>query len=299
MTDLLSAHAAIAIVSPSVSLSGAGRIDIEPGVNYLRSLGLEVRVFPQALNGTRWHPGSDAAKVADLHAAYADPDIKMIFAPHGGASAQRLLGLLDYELIRANPKPIVGFSDITAIQLAVYAQTGQPFISGFLPKYEFSNGTIDPLVDSTLRQVLRGEKINAAGGTTLHEGTVEGILLGECLSMLSDLSGTPYYPDLKDKILLLEDECEKPYKIDLMLTQLRQQPDFGRLKGIIFGAFTECEATVNTHGSVDDVIAAFADSVNIPMVKDFPFGHIKSRPVLPMGVPYHFNAAEGRLEQIG
>lgn len=299
MTDLLSAHAAVAIVSPSISLSGAERIDIEAGISYLRSLGLKVKVFPQALKGTRWHPGSDEAKVADLHAAFADPEIKMIFAPHGGAGAQRLLNRLDYNLIRANPKPIVGFSDITAIQLAIYAQTGQPFVSGFLPQYDFRGGNIDSLVDTTLRQVLCGKKVTAAGGTTLHGGIVEGILLGECLSMLSDLSGTPYYPDLKDKILLLEDECEKPYKIDLMLTQLCQQPDFENLKGIIFGAFTECEATVNTHGTVDDVIADFAGRVAVPMVKNFPFGHIKSRPVLPMGVTYRFNADTGSLQQIG
>lgn len=299
MDNLLASNATVAIVSPSISLSGAERINIEIAVNYLQDLGLKVKIFPHALTGTKWSPNSDSEKIADLHAAYADPQIKMIFAPHGGASSQRLLDRLDYDLIRANPKPIVGFSDITAIQLAVFAQAGQSFISGFLPTYDFKTGLIDPWVDSTLRQVLGGEKITAAGGKTVHGGNTEGVLLGECLSMLSDLSGTPYYPDLSNKILLLEDECEKPYKIDLMLTQLRQQPNFDKLKGIVFGAFTECECPVNTHGSIEDIVTDFAAKVDIPMVQNFPFGHIKSRPVLPMGLNYRLDADKCRLEQIG
>lgn len=299
MEDLLTAGSTVAVVSPSVMLSDRDMIDLQSGVNYLQDLGLNVKVCDHIFNGLKLSPHSDQQKAAQLMAAFADPEVKAIFAFHGGASSQRLLPLLDFDVIRANPKPLIGFSDTTAVQLGIYSQTANPFVSGFLLEYAFRFGPkVNQLVDLTLQNYLRGKPFKAHGGITLNPGLAEGILLGECLTEIAFLSGTTYFPSLENTILLIEDECERPYKIDMMLTQLSQRPDFAGVKGIIFGQFSDCDPVAHTHGTVDTVITNFSQQLNIPVIKDFEFGHFPRRHVIPMGVRFRMDATDCTLEQI-
>lgn len=286
----------IAVVSPSVTLSERN-LNVEKWLPYLKSLDLEVVMMPSALTGTRLETFAAKEKAQDIMAAYVDSSVDALLAVHGGASALRVLEYLDFDVIRQNPKPVIGFSDTTSLQFGIFAKTGQRYITGFLPEYEFRTGSIPSMLDSGFKDVLQGKKFKAVSGVSVHGGRVEGVLVGGNMSTISDLSGTPYYPDLTDKILLLEDECEVSYKLKLMLTQLKYNPTFSGVKGIVFGRFSDCADHV-THGSVASVIEDFAKQVNLPMIKDFNYGHFSERFVLTCGIKYCLNATDCTLEQI-
>lgn len=288
----------VGIVSPSIMLSPREKLDLTKGIAHLESLGLKVKVAPSVERGIHQYAGSAQDKTRDIMAMYEDDEVDILLAAHGGAGALRVLEYLDYDFIKKHRKPIVGFSDSTSLQLGVYAQTGNPFVTGYFPEYEFRTAEgIHPLVESGLKDVLAGRRFCAQSGRTLHGGAAEGVLLGECLSTISDLNGTPYYPDIAGSILLLEDECESSYKISLMLTQLRYNPQFKDVKGIIIGRFSDC-SDHPTQGSMAEVIEDFAAHVDVPMIADFNFGHFRERFVLPGGVKYRLDADNCILQQL-
>lgn len=287
----------IAVISPSVMLSER-KLNPDVWLAYLKSLGLEVVMMPTTLTGTKLETFGAKEKAKDIMAAYQDDSIDALLAVHGGASALRVLEYLDFDEIKKHNKPIIGFSDTTSLQFGVFGKTGNPYVSGFFPEYEFRNGDIAPMIDAGFKKILAGEKFVATSGECVHGGSVEGVLIGGNMSTISDLSGTAYYPDLTDKILLLEDECEVSYKLKLMLTQLKYNPTFCGVKGIVFGRFSECANHV-THGTVESVVEDFAAQVKLPMIKDFDYGHFRERHILTCGVKYRFDATNCRLEQIG
>lgn len=288
----------VGITSPAGFINGFD--DIKLAIDYLESLGLECVFGASIYKQDRFMAGSDEERAADLITFFKDPEIKAIFTTAGGCGSQRLLDILDYEIIRQNPKPIIGLSDNTALQLGIYTQTGNVSYTGFSLKYDFKRGHIDSLVDSSLKTVLAKEKQIIKSGETLISGQTQGKLIGGCLSLIRSLCGTPYFPDLTDSILLIEDVGEKTYKLDLMLTQLRQQPSFAKAKGIVFGTFAACEMADPEDGTVDDVLNDFCRHIHtIPIIKNFAYGHIPSRYVLPIGVQYFLDADKCHLEQIG
>ena len=286
----------IGMVSPSVMLSEVG-LQEDKWLPYLENLGLKVLVAPSALKGKRQYPFCAREKARDIMEMYQNSEVDALMCVHGGAGALRVLEYLDYDVIAKNPKPIIGFSDNTSLQLAVYAKTKNPFVTGFSPAYEFREGKISPLVDECFCKILAGERVVAQSGETVNNGVAEGILLGECLSTISDLSGTPYYPDLSGSILLIEDECEVSYKLGLMLTQLRLNPSFKKVKGIVLGRFSDCQDHP-TQGSVEEVLADFCAQVRVPMIKNFNFGHFHERFVLSAGVKYRLDADKCELSQL-
>lgn len=280
----------VGIISPSIMLSERD-LQIDKWLKYLQNCGLEVVVAPTVLSGGCHYIGDYQEKARDIMQMYQNPQIDALICAHGGAGALNVLEYLDYNIIAANPKPIIGFSDNTSLQLAVYAKTGNRFVTGFSPEYEFRNGNISPLVDEQFRKIISGESITYISGEVVKSGVAEGVLLGECLSTISDLNGTPYYPDISGSILLLEDEDEKAYKLGLMLTQLRLNPNFKNVKGIILGRFADCTDS-QTQGSVDEVLAEFCAHVKVPVIKNFNFGHFHERFVLKAGAKYQLDASE-------
>lgn len=285
----------VGIISPSIMLSERD-LQIDKWLKYLQNCGLEVVVAPTVLSGGCHYIGDYQEKARDIMQMYQNPQIDALICAHGGAGALNVLEYLDYNIIAANPKPIIGFSDNTSLQLAVYAKTGNRFVTGFSPEYEFRNGNISPLVDEQFRKIISGESITYISGEVVKSGVAEGVLLGECLSTISDLNGTPYYPDISGSILLLEDEDEKAYKLGLMLTQLRLNPNFKNVKGIILGRFADCTDSP-TQGSVDEVLAEFCAHVKVPVIKNFNFGHFHERFVLKCGGRCKLNA-EGNVARL-
>lgn len=283
----------VGIISPSSALQDPDSISL--GLDYLRSLGLTPVTGHHVFDKWRYMAGTDRNRADDINGFFADPDIKAVFCTCGGAGSQRLLPFLDYGLIRSNPKPVFGISDATALQLGIYALTGNINYTGFALKYDFKNGGVDGLVDATLRGILSGGNVHASGGETVIGGKAEGKLVGGCLSLMCNLTGTPYFPDLTDSILLIEDVDEKTYKIDLMLSHLSQLPGFFKIKGIIFGKFADTVQVDEADGSVDEIIDYFCRDLKIPVIKNFNYGHIPSRYILPVGGHVSLDADKGSV----
>ena len=148
--------------------------------------------------------------------------------------------------------------------------------------YDFKDNRLDALIKDNLERLLNGETFDIKSGTTFISGTARGKLLCCNLSVLTKMAGTPYFPDLNGKIILIEDTHEAIYRIDLMLQQLKQQPHFANLKGIIFGQFTDSNSS-DEDGHLEDCFNDFLQDMHVPVIKNFNFGHTVSRHVLPQG----------------
>jgi muramoyltetrapeptide carboxypeptidase len=284
----------VGIASPSGFI--VSEQNIETAISYIESLGYVPIVGKNVYKKWRYMAGTINERVKDLMDFYKDPDIKAIFTTVGAGGSQYLLDKLDYNLIQANPKPLIGFSDTTAIQNAIYTKTGIVNFTGFTMHYDFRNGAIDELIDKSLQDLLKGKSFIAKGGKTVHRGIAEGKLVGGCLSVLRNLCGTEYYPDLTDSILLLEDVGERTYRTDLMLLQLRQNPTFKNVRGIIFGEFSDSEIRMAEDGNIDSIIYEFCKDLNIPIIKNFPYSHEDRRYVLPLGANVKLDATKHTLK---
>lgn len=284
----------VAIISPCAQIGSMQKISA--AVKYLENLGL-IPVFGEnLLRSNRYLAGSDEQRADDINSAFANPEIKAIFCSRAAAGGSRVLPYIDYELARYNPKPLIGFCDNVALMLALFFKSGIISYNGFGLTYDFRTDLpLDLQIDADLQNLLSGKIYNIKSGKPLRHGTVQGTLLCANLSVLMRLAGTPYFPDLNGKILLLEDVHEKVYRIDLMLQQLKQQPHFNLLKGVIFGQFTDSESDVED-GNIEDCFADFIHNTEFPVLTNFNFGHTPSRRVLPLGAKVRLNTAETQLE---
>lgn len=283
----------VAIVAPSGQIGEFAALD--KAVAYLQNLGLKP-VFGTHLKAqSRYMAGEDKERAADINEAFADSEVKAIFCARAAAGATRILPYIDYKLAMANPKPVIGFCDNAALMLALWQKAGIKSLNGFVLSYDFKNGTPTDFVDSQLKKWLKGEVPTLQSGACERVGTSQGVLLPANLSVLTRLAGTPYFPNLRGTILVLEDVHERIHKIDLMLQQLKQQPQFGEIAGLVFGQFTDCSGDAED-GSVDDCIKDFLQGVQVPVIKGFNFGHTPERFILPMGVKTEINAEKAELK---
>lgn len=279
----------IGIIAPSVGLKDK---DLTPTMNYFKKLNLTPVFADNIKKEYRYMAGTDKERAESINKMFQDNSIKALFCLRGGAGATRMFQHLDYKLIKNNPKPIIGLSDSTAVQNALIAKCQNPSFTGFLPLYDLNDKIINPLVDNSLKNCLFENSHTITSGICQHKGSATGEIVGGCLSVLLYLCGTPYFPDLKDKILILEDIEEKTYKIDLMLNQLKQQKNFNKLKGIIIGQFTDCPIIDKEDGTIEDCINDFVKDLTIPVVTDFAYGHIPARYVVPLGIKATLKATQ-------
>lgn len=277
----------IGIIAPSVGLKDK---DLTPSLNYFQKIGLTPVLAKNLKSNYRYMAGSDKERAEAINKLFADKDIKALFCLRGGAGATRMLPYLNYSLIKKNLKPIIGLSDSTSLQNALFTKTENPSLTGFLPLYDIKENKINPTTQKSLLSALFENKHLITSGKSLITGTAKGQIVGGCLSVLLYLCGTPYFPDLTDKILILEDIEEKTYKIDLMLNQLKQQKNFKKLKAVIFGAFTDCPIVDKEDGTIKDCIKDFAKDLSIPVITDFAYGHIPARNLIPLGITAHLSA---------
>ena len=283
----------VAIIAPCAQIGDIQKISA--AVAYLKNLRLTPVFGQNLLKTNRYMAGTDEERAADLNAAFAAPDIKAIFCARAAAGGTRMLPYIDYKMVRRNPKPLFGFCDNAAVQLALWQKSALISYNGLGLAYDFREQTLDSQIASDLQRILNGETYTIQSGEPLKGGTAEGVLLCINLSTLMRLAGTPYFPDLSNKILLLEDVHEKVYRIDLMLQQLKQQPQFNQLSGVIFGQFTDAKSDAED-GTIDDCFADFLAGTSFPASKNFNFGHTPSRRILPLGAKIRFNADTGLLQ---
>lgn len=271
----------VGLIAPSSKIDKG---DFNPFIKALSDLGIRV-IKPKGLTSSyRYMAGTDKKRADDVMEMFANEKVKAIICARGGAGSTRILDKLDYQFIKSHTKPIIGFSDSTALQNALISRSDNPALTGFLPLYDTREGILDSFMFSELKDTLLGNKQKIISGISLNSGECSGKIVGGCLSVLTLLCGTPYFPKLKNKILLLEDTNEKTYRIDLMLNQIKQQPDFKQLKGIIFGKFNNCEISDIADGTIDDCINDFIKDIAAPVIKDFSYGHIPQRQIIPLGI---------------
>jgi muramoyltetrapeptide carboxypeptidase len=237
---------------------------------------------------------------------FADPEVKAIICLRGGSGAARILPLIDYEQVKANPKPLLGYSDITALHCALHSQTGLisfhgPNGSGSWNSFhanQFQHLFFDQKLLSFKNEVTKGDDLVAKGNRiqTLTKGTVEGKILGGNLTVLTALSGSIYYPDFQDSILFIEDIGEDPYRIDRMMSTLKLNGTLGKIKGFVFGQCSDCKPG-NGYGAftVDQIMDQYIIPLNIPAYIGAMIGHIPKQFIIPVGARVRLNADQGSI----
>ncbi|MCC7246579.1 MAG: LD-carboxypeptidase [Saprospiraceae bacterium] len=293
--------ATVALIAPS---SPASVEKIEKALSNLAQMGYKVveGKFLRARNG--YLAGSDADRIADLHWAFSDPAIEAVWCVRGGYGAARLLPSLDYHLIAQNPKPLIGYSDITALHLAIHQRTGLVTFHGPVAGAEFPAETLthlqSVLVNGHSRYTLTGARQDATGAATLADefvsetltpGKASGVLTGGNLSLLASLVGTPYLPDFSEKIVFIEDIGEVPYRLDRMLTQLLQTTNLKKAAGIALGVFADCNPKGDSPTfTLREMLRDRLAGLGIPVAYGLPFGHTDLNATIPYGIKAELDA---------
>lgn len=293
----------VALVCPSSRPFDPGKITQTAG--FLENAGFRVKVGRNILKLNGNFAGSDAERLDDLHRAWADPDVKAVIAERGGNGAARLLPMLDYDLIGSNPKILIGYSDITALHLAIHRMTGLVTLHG--PVAVLSRST-----RYTYTRFMHALTATDAWGeipdpepkdefppvyppyrTVVAPGTASGQLTGGNMTLIAQLLGSPYEIDTKGKILFLEDIGEEPYELDVMFTQLAHAGKLRDAAGIIVGMCTQSEprGTFVSNFSIEDLIEQHLGHLGIPVVYGMRIGHTADQCVLPIGIRATLHAA--------
>ncbi len=269
----------IGVVAPAAV---ADALAVESGVRLLRQAGYRVAVGNAVFRRAGYLAGNDAERLADLVAMFRDPDVSVILAARGGYGSGRLLPSLADALDDAPAKIVVGYSDLTFLLTFLNQKSDLVVFHGPM----LSDFEAKPQAMPELLALLRGDKTgwNLSGKTIVQPGTAEGLLAGGCLSAVVAALGTPYEIETRGKIVFLEDINEKPYRIDRMLTQLRQAGKLDDVAGVMFGEMVGCSADPGESVKVNDVIEQQFAGCDYPVVSGIPSGHGVGTATLPLGV---------------
>jgi muramoyltetrapeptide carboxypeptidase len=289
----------IAVVAPASNLKGDY---LARGVAELERLGFRVRSDAGILARDRYTAGPDARRARELMDAFADPEVKAVWAARGGYGVMRLFDLLDDEVLRANPKIFIGYSDLTAFHLYLYRRFNWLTFHGPMAAKDLAGGA-GHYDRRTLLGALMGTsplgEIDSSRTKMLHRAgnkTVAGRLLGGCLSLISALMGTPDELDTRDSILFLEDVSTKPFALDRMLRQLRLAGKFAEVRAIVFGEMLDCVQNAEQGYRIEDVLAECTADLNIPVMFGLQSGHSPSGNLtLPLGARASLDAGRGIL----
>jgi len=282
--------------------------DTRFAIDILASLGFRVAEGAHLYDRRGYLAGADRDRAADLNRMFADPEIKGVFALRGGYGSMRILPYLDYETIAANPKPFVGYSDITALHIAIHERTGLIAFSGPIAAQTFTDYTLAefkkvlmepqaPTVIAAPPPFEGGEgKVERENRLTrLVPGKARGRLTGGSLTLLASLMGTPFEPSFDGKILVLEDVGERPYRVDRMLTQLWLSGKLDRLAGLVFGKFTDADPSGGRSLSLEEIFTERARSLGKPAIRGLMIGHVDDQTTLPIGAEAELDADAGTL----
>jgi muramoyltetrapeptide carboxypeptidase len=266
----------IGVISPAGPVSES---NLKPGLNILRSSGFEVRLGPHVYDSRAYLAGDDEARLDDLHNMFRAPEIRAVFCARGGYGSPRLLDKIHYDLIKENPKIIVGYSDITALLMAIHGKTGLITFHGpivrELPINDSKNW------ESLLRLLSSDQplKLSLTDKTAFLPGKAKGPLIGGNLSLICNLLGTPFLPSLGGCILFIEERKEPVYRIDRMLTHLALSGELKSLSGLIAGQFEGCGDTAAINGLLFEIVS----DLEIPLATGLPIGHGPENIALPIG----------------
>ena len=257
-----------------ISLAGACKKElIKKAIQNIEVLGFKVKLSKNIYNQDRYLAGSDEGKLEALYKFFQDPEIKLILNARGGYGSIRLINKIDYDIIKANPKPFCGFSDITALLLMFYKKCGLITYHGPMACSDF--GEINISTKESLFKAINNKPLEVTGTKIYRQGSAEGILWGGNLSTVVSLCGQDFIPD-EDFIFFAEDLNEPVYKIDKMFTQLFNIEKFNKYcKAIILGDFLD----VDNKEWLEELFKSFT----LPTVGGFKITHAEEKITLPVG----------------
>lgn len=285
-------------------MAPSGAVDAERlavGVGVLEGLGFRVVVGERVLARRGYLAGSDDDRRGDLQRMLDDAGIHAIFCARGGYGSQRVVPGLDLDGFRRAPKPVVGYSDATAL-LSALVEAGVGAVHGPMVSTDVARGLLPRSLQHLHRLLTDPDyRWEVEAPVTIRPGTARGPLLGGCLSVLVTLLGTPWAPRLDGAVLFLEDVHEWPYRVDRLLTQLRQSGGLDRVAGVVFGTMAACRAQDGLD-ALAVVRDAFAEA-GCPVAFGLPAGHDPAEVdvenvALPLGCLVELDADAGRLRAL-
>ena len=278
----LQAGDTIALLCPASPTTDA---NITKAKQKLENYGFKVKIFASASNGNSYGVSylalSDEVRASELNECFRDPEIKGIVCMRGGYGSSRTLDLLDYELIRNNPKFLTGYSDITALTNALYFKCGLVSYHGFMG-VTLASTSLDSTTENDIRDILfndqEGKELKYGEYVSKNNETVTGELVGGNLSLISHLLGSEYMPDFSDKVIFIEDTGESEYSLDRLITKLRLFGCFDNAKAIVVGYLTGMSSSYQK-----TFITRMLGDLDIPVLFGFPSGHEYPFINLPIG----------------
>jgi muramoyltetrapeptide carboxypeptidase len=295
----------VGLIAPASYMFDLWRL--EEAVARVESMGLVPKLGKNVKNRRGFFAGSDAERLEDFHAMFRDPQVKGVFCLQGGYGTPRILDGIDYELVRRNPKILLGYSDITGLHLAVLQKAGMvtfhgPNLGGRIParpmellkKALFVPEPLGELANPTEEDPVNPEYPLH----TITPGTARGRLTGGNLTLVSVLMGTPFEIDTKDRLLLLEDTGEAPYRVDRMLVQLKLAGKLTAAAGTVWGTCDDCTPSLSgfeINLSLSDVLDEIVGGAGKPAMAGLFFGHERNKVTIPLGVEAELDAGGKKL----
>ncbi len=280
----LPAKTTIGICAPSGSVDSEA---LSRAVDYFEAKGHQVVLSPQTNYQWRYFAGNDAERLEAFHELLNNPSIDVLMAARGGYGWSRILHKLDFTALKNTKKIIVGFSDFTAFNLAALAQCGLVTFAGPMAAVDFGNGDVSEFMENHFWSLLENDKYSLEIKTepSYPPQTIRGQLWGSNLSLVSHLVGTRFLPQIEGGILFLEEIAEEPYAVERMLLQLYHSGVLQKQKAILLGDFSCCKPTLKNRYPYEiyEVIESLKTLIEIPILSDLPFGHIKGKITLPIG----------------
>lgn len=287
----LPAGGVIALIAPA----GPAELDLNLATQWMHARGYQLRVYPGVWQRDGYLAGSDAERLRDLHDAFADDSVDAIFCLRGGYGCPRLLDGIDFELLRGHPKPFVGYSDITALHLAITRYAGFVTFHGPMLNADLLGNKQAP-TESSLLHMLSGQQPPtlehplAYPLTTIASGCASGRLLGGNLSMICAVMGTAFELDGEGIILFIEDVNEPLYRVDRLLTHLRLAGKLDRLRGVLVGDVAGVE-----RAALERLLTQELGGLGIPVLAGWRSGHCDPNLTLPMGAQVRLDADQQLL----
>lgn len=288
----------IGMIAPASSFPSSR---IQKTEENMKMLGLKIKWGKNINHKYGYLAGKDDARISDLHDMFADTEIKAIWCIRGGYGCTRIIENLDYELIKNNPKILIGYSDVTALLISIYYRTGLVGFHGPVGSSTFSDYTkthVENILFGKEKNSLIYQSSNNTSSSrpgfesfTISKGSAIGQLMGGNLSLLAAMCGTGFQMDLAGKLLFIEDIEEKPYRIDRMLTQLRSTYDLTKCAGIVCGIFEDCQPDKDDRSlTLKETLQDRLGDLGIPVGYGYSFGHITDQCTFPIGIEAEMNA---------
>lgn len=288
----------IALIAPAGIIEPQ---DIEDAKQTFKQLGLNAITGAHILDRDGYLAGTDINRAQDIHTMFADKSVKAIIAMRGGWGCNRILPLLNYPLIRSHPKIIIGYSDITSLLLAINARSRLITFHGAVATSTWNQLTVDYFQ----RILFNGEVLTMENNSTpegkieiITPGKARGKLIGGNLSVITAMVGSAYLPSWYNNILFLEDIGEDIYRVDRMLTQLKNAGILNQISGFIFGQCTNCPASDQQSFTLMQILKHHIQPLAIPAWYGSMIGHIKDKFTVPVGLEVEIDADFGTIKML-